>query len=73
MPSAEIYRIYLLHPGARPRRHEKLTWSDVAAHRHLDCDWYAGCLHFVARSPWGGFSCENCQFFEKVTRRIQAS
>ncbi|HUU02479.1 MAG TPA: hypothetical protein VM425_13640 [Myxococcota bacterium] len=73
MPSAEIYRIYLLHPGSRPRRHAPLTWSNVGAHRHLECSWYTDCLHFVARSPWSGFSCENCPYFEKRPRRIQAS
>lgn len=60
MPSAEIYRIYLLRPGARPRKHEQLTFHDVLQHRNLGCRCYTECLHFVARSPWKGFSCDRC-------------
>ncbi len=60
MPLAEVYRIYLLRPGARPRRHDLLLHSEVERHRNLTCRCYADCLHFVARSPWPSFSCDGC-------------
>jgi len=63
MPQAEIYRIYLLRQGARPRRHEPLTFQQVQSHRYIDCPCYADCLQFVARSPWRGFSCDRCSCF----------
>ncbi|RLB58817.1 MAG: hypothetical protein DRI34_03690 [Deltaproteobacteria bacterium] len=63
MAPAEIYRLYLLPPGARPKRNQPLPYERVEAFRHLDCHWYAGCLQFVARIPWPGFSCRSCPFF----------
>ena len=63
MPEAEIYRIYLLRQGARPRRYEPLTFQQVQSHRHIDCPCYADCLQFVAQSPWRGFSCDRCPCF----------
>lgn len=63
MPQAEIYRIYLLRPGARPRKNEQLSFQEVADLRFLDCTCYSDCLHFVARSPWKGFSCDRCPWF----------
>jgi hypothetical protein len=67
VPTAEIYRIYLLRPGARPRRHRPLSIDEVNAHRCIECANYNDCLLFVARSPWEGFSCDRCPAF--VTRR----
>ena len=58
--TAEIFHIYLLRPGARPRRHDRLIFSDVEQHRDLACILYSHCLQFVARSPWPGFSCDRC-------------
>ncbi|MBN2495113.1 MAG: hypothetical protein JXR96_11015 [Deltaproteobacteria bacterium] len=63
MQTAEIYRLYLLRPGARPRRYDSLTYHQVGCHRALGCSLYSHCLDFVARSPWRGFSCDRCPFF----------
>ncbi len=63
MPQAEIYRIYLLRQGARPRKYEPLTFNQVRFHRYIDCPCYAECLQFVAQSPWKGFSCDRCPCF----------
>ena len=63
MPDAEIYWIYLLRPGARPRRHEPLTYGQVRVHRHIECTCYSDCLQFVARSPWKSFSCDRCPWY----------
>ena len=60
MSPAEIFYLYLLRPGSRPRRHEGLLYSEVERHRNLACRCYADCLHFVARSPWQSFSCDRC-------------
>lgn len=63
MSQVEVYRIYLLRPGARPRRHEPLHYGEVMSHRHLECACYADCLLFVARSPWKSFSCDRCPLY----------
>jgi len=63
MPRAEIYYLHLLPSGALPRRSQPLDFEQVEQHRHLDCPAYSRCLHFVARSPWPGFSCHGCARF----------
>jgi hypothetical protein len=65
MPLAEVYRLYLLRPGARPRRHPPLTFGEVEDHRCVDCPAYADCLHFASRIPWEGFTCTACPAFLK--------
>ena len=60
MSKAEIYYIYLLKPGAKPRKSPPLLFQEVNKHRWLDCLCYSECLHFVSRSPWKGFSCDRC-------------
>lgn len=65
---AEIYRIYLLRPGSVPHRHEALdNVREVEKHRFLACQCYNDCLHFVARSPWKGFTCARCPRFLEQT------
>jgi hypothetical protein len=63
MSDTEIYRIYLLRPGAKPRRHHPVSFEEVLSLRHLECSCYNDCLNFVARIPWNGFSCERCPSF----------
>jgi hypothetical protein len=71
VPSAEIYRIYLLRPGARPRKHDPLTFREVGIHRQMNCHCYSDCLQFAARIPWQGFSCDRCPLAEIRPARLR--
>jgi hypothetical protein len=58
--------------GSNPTRCRRYDEDEIALHRRVLCRRYINCLTWAAAQDWIGWSCDNCDVKDVLSREQQA-